>query len=102
MLYYPLMNTTERGVVSEERDPTVVPFHRGRFSLSGYTERDMHPLLECEGHERRGLLSASRVTHQIEVVGGQAPDVHRTLVQKLGTENSRIGIILEKLRQIGS
>lgn len=95
------MNTAERGIVSEERTPTAAPFHKGGFSLAGYTETDMHPLLECGGHERRGLFSASRVTHQIEVVGGQAPEVHRTLVQKLG-KNSRVGRLLEKVRQIGS
>ncbi len=94
--------SAERETISEERNPQVIPFHRGRFSLAGYTERDMHPLLECEGHERRGFLSASRIVHQIEIVGGQAPDVHRVKKEDLGKENSRIGQLLQKARQIGS
>lgn len=90
----PINQETKR-VISEERNPSlIIPFHITKFSPAGSTARDLRPVSECAGHIKRGLFSAQKIVHEKETVGGTAPDVFRTRIDKVKPEESYIGRLI--------
>lgn len=92
--------SVEMGVIiSEARNPSVLPFHDHAPSLAYHT-KDLHPVLQFKPQISSKLISSELVIDEIEVVGGLAPNVYRRRVVKLhrqkSFENSRLGLILAK------
>lgn len=83
-------------IITEERNPRVIPLHPEGLSLARYTS-DMHPVFESLPQTTPHLLSAEWTIYRIEVVGGDAPPVYRKVVAPMNKQESRENSYLGRL-----